>query len=268
MPDINWNNNTWGNIYDWSSAGEEWSKCWGSSEAQWFTSLYPRLHAFLPCNNVLEIACGYGRWTKYLIPNAMTTYKGIDISQNCIDDCKSKFDYASNAFFYATDGENLPCANEGECDLVFSFDSLVHADMNVFSKYIPEILRILNKNTGVSFIHHSNLRQLIDDKVIPVNAQIEKLHWRDKSVSSKKLKELIETHGGKVLIQEIMQWGSSLHLDCITVFSHPGVLPELKDEIFTSSSFFWESDYARQVVDRYSIWKNMNQRPYSYLGAK
>ena len=38
----------------------------GRADAQWYGSLLPRIHRFLPTGQVLEIACGYGRWTQYL----------------------------------------------------------------------------------------------------------------------------------------------------------------------------------------------------------
>ena len=67
MPDVNWNLIAWDG-YDWSDRGEGFSEPWGGSEAQWFGSLYPRLHRFLPAKNILEIGPGVGRWTKFLLP--------------------------------------------------------------------------------------------------------------------------------------------------------------------------------------------------------
>src|SRR6266550_6857049 len=52
--------------YDWKDAGEEWSAPWGTSAAQWFGAILPRVRAFLPAETILEIAPGFGRWTYYL----------------------------------------------------------------------------------------------------------------------------------------------------------------------------------------------------------
>ena len=66
MVSVNYNKKWWGQDYDWSEAGDEWSRPWGGPEAQWYGSLYPRIHRFLPTGQVLEIACGHGRWTQFL----------------------------------------------------------------------------------------------------------------------------------------------------------------------------------------------------------
>jgi hypothetical protein len=45
---------------------------------------------------------------------------------------------------------------EESVDFVYSFDSLVHADAGVLEGYLSQFPRILSE-TGVAFIHHSNL---------------------------------------------------------------------------------------------------------------
>jgi hypothetical protein len=60
------NRQHWKQDYDWPKQGEEWSSVWGGSEAQWFATILPRIHAFVPTGTILEIAPGFGRWTTYL----------------------------------------------------------------------------------------------------------------------------------------------------------------------------------------------------------
>ena len=88
MPNLEWNKNVWDKDYNWELKGEEWSHLWGNSEAQWFSSIYPRIHRFIACDNILEIACGYGRWSKFLKEYASQNYRGIDLSSECIAYCK------------------------------------------------------------------------------------------------------------------------------------------------------------------------------------
>ena len=52
--------------YDWKDEGEEWSAPWGTSSAQWFGAILPRIRDCLPAETILEIAPGFGRWTHYL----------------------------------------------------------------------------------------------------------------------------------------------------------------------------------------------------------
>jgi len=83
VPDLNWNKTVWSDSYHWNDAGEEWSTTWGGSEAQWFGSIYPRVHRFLPAQRILEIALGFGRWTRYLLP-ACEEFIGIDLSNKAL----------------------------------------------------------------------------------------------------------------------------------------------------------------------------------------
>ena len=151
MPDLQWNIASWDGSYDWSTGGEEWSQVWGGSEAQWFGSLYPRLHRRLPTGSILEIAPGYGRWTKFLI-SACRSYVGVDLSAECIRACESSFSGSAHARFMKNDGLSLH-AVQGRFDLIFSFDSLVHAELNALESYIPQML----EGEGIGSGLHSSL---------------------------------------------------------------------------------------------------------------
>lgn len=154
MPDLDWNKTAWGSIYAWHDSGEEWSTAWGGSEAQWFGAIFPRLHRFLPARRILEIAPGFGRWTKYLIP-VCDEFVCIDLSSKCVDACRDRFAAAGHAQFFVNDGHSLAEAKDESFDLVFSFDSLVHAEADVLTSYVPQVLRKLSPG-GVAFLHHSN----------------------------------------------------------------------------------------------------------------
>jgi SAM-dependent methyltransferase len=208
MPDLAWNSAFWDGQYDWKTGGEEWSEVWGGSEPQWFGSLYPRLHRFLPAKTILEIAPGFGRWTKFLIPNS-SRYIGVDLSQACVDACRRIFFNVRQATFVKNDGTSLPGIKNSSCDLVFSFDSLVHADLGILQAYVPEIIRVLAPS-GVAFIHHSNL--------LAFNGSLGQSHGRSLTVSANNVARAVELAGGSVLIQEVINWGSEHMLDCLTLF--------------------------------------------------
>jgi len=208
MPDLAWNAAFWNGHYNWKTGGEEWSEAWGGSEAQWFGSLYPRLHCFLRGKSVLEIAPGFGRWTKFLIPGSVS-YVGVDISQECVDACRRTFFGIERATFVKNDGLSLAGIKINTCDVVFSFDSLVHVDLEIIESYIPEILRVLSPD-GVAFIHHSNLAAF--------NGSIGQPHVRSLTVSADNVVGAIKAAGGSVLIQEIINWGGEHMHDCLTLF--------------------------------------------------
>ena len=197
MPDLAWNiatwdghHATWDGHHDWKTGGEEWSERWGGSEAQWFGSLYSRLHRFLPTKSILEIAPGFGRWTKFLIPNS-SRYIGVDLSQQCVDACRRTFFNVGHAAFIKNDGLFLVGIQNNSCGLVFSFDSLPHADLEILQSYIYEIIRVLSSD-GVAFIHHSNL--------LAFNGSIGQPHARSLTVSADNVAGAVELAGGRVVV--------------------------------------------------------------------
>ena len=139
----------------WKEQGDEWSDPWGSSYMQWIGVIQPRIHAFVPTKTILEIAPGFGRWTQYL-RNLCNSLIAVDIAENCIEYCRKRFAGQADIHFFVNDGKTLNMATDNSVDFIFSFDSLVHVEMDVLDSYIKEFSRILNQN-GVAFIHHSNL---------------------------------------------------------------------------------------------------------------
>ena len=87
MPDI-LANRLW-QQYNWTREGEEWSEWWGSSFTQWVTTVYPRIGSYFPTKSILEIAPGYGRWTRFLV-HGSELYRGVDLSQNCVEFCEQR----------------------------------------------------------------------------------------------------------------------------------------------------------------------------------
>lgn len=213
MPDLDWNSSLWGGAYGWEEQGEEWSAAWGGSEAQWFGCLYPRLHRFLPARRVLEIAPGYGRWTKYLLA-ASDALVGIDLSEKCVQACRIRF--PEKARFYANDGLSLDAVAGRQFEFVFSFDSLVHAERNVLESYVPQIVRVLAPG-GVAFLHHSSFM---------TSGSPENRHDRATSVSAEWVAELVSASGGQMLHQEVVNWGSEYLTDCFTIFTSTGAEPQ------------------------------------------
>src|SRR4051812_41608893 len=135
MPTLDENIHMWKGRYGWEKYGEEWSQKWGGSEAQWFGSIHPRIHSFLPTTTILEIAPGFGRWTNYL-KNYCEHLIVVDLAENCIRACKERFAGNSNISYYVNDGRSLEMIGDNTIDFVFSFDSLVHAESDVIQDYL------------------------------------------------------------------------------------------------------------------------------------
>jgi SAM-dependent methyltransferase len=241
MPDVNWNRESWDGRFDWANRGEEWSVAWGGSEPQWFGSLYPRLHRALPAKNILELAPGMGRWTRFLLPQCQR-YLGIDLSLECVQGCQKIFADAGHARFLQNDGYSLDEAEDGGFDLIFSFDSLVHAEFDVFKTYVPQIVRKLSKD-GVAFIHHSNMGAF--------GTAIGNPHARAQSVSRQNIEDLISESNGQVLIQEVITWVGNAPQDCITLFGKD-IATARKPVHLNNLRFMEEADLIKQFQSAYS----------------
>jgi SAM-dependent methyltransferase len=254
--DLDWNKATWGFNYAWQDGGEEWSAAWGGSEAQWFGSIFPRLHRFLPARRILEIAPGFGRWTKFLIP-ACDEYVGIDLSAKCVDACRERFASAKHAQFFANDGFSLDAAGTEGFDLVFTFDSLVHAERDVLESYIPQVLRRLSPR-GVMFLHHSNL--------LPFGNKIGVPHGRAQTISADVVVGLVLRAEGTVLIQEIVNWGGEHMIDCLTLFGRKTCYPSAKGLRLENPLFMGEATLIQKFQSPYSAVSR--EPPASAPGAR
>ena len=256
MPSIEWNKKAWEGCI--KQDGEGWSEPWGSSEAQWFGSLYPRLHRFLPADNILEIAPGWGRWTKFLLTEARSSFRAVDISPERVAVCNEQFKELHKDFLaIANDGENLSLLADRKYDFIFSFDSLVHVDSITLEKYIKQILMNLLSEDGVCFIHHSNMK----DSIRKYNSK--NPHSRDIGVDSNLVREIITRNGGKILLQEIVHWGDPRllawlevkHCDGLSIFTRADSTRAAASEniIINRKMITGEAEHARTIFDFYSF---------------
>jgi hypothetical protein len=134
---------------------------------------------------------------------------------------------------------------ENVIDFVFSFDSLVHVELDVVGNYCEQINKKLN-HFGVAFLHHSNALMGVDN--------VEALYpqrGRATSVSSTGIKEIIEQTGGKVLLQEEVNWQSKKRIDCMTTFCKSTSYPDLTYKRIENDNFMTEMDLIRASISQY-----------------
>ncbi|HOD53638.1 MAG TPA: glycosyltransferase [Candidatus Cloacimonadota bacterium] len=255
MPDIKSNIEKWNNSYQWEHQGDEWSKVWGSVVMHWYGTIYPRIQALLPVNTILEIAPGYGRWTNYL-KNYCKKLIAVDLSENCIEYCKKRFLNENHLKFYQNDGKSLIVAEENSIDFVFSYDSLVHGEIDVLKEYLSEFSRILTKN-GIAFIHHSNRGEFAEFENHPDFHN----HWRAKSVTYNKVFELAKKYSLSVITQELINWSNKPEwmIDCYSIITRAGSVYDTQYRLLKNGNFMIE---ARQ-------WKPLSKiYDFSYLKTK
>ncbi len=267
MPTVADNKKKWDGDYQWPNQGDEWSSGWGGASMEWYGTILPRIHQFIPTGSILEIACGYGRWTQFLKDMCQHLIV-VDLSEKCIQACQQRFVESSNIEYYLTDGKSLQMIPDASMDFVFSFDSLVHADKSVLQAYLSQLPRIL-KDDGAAFIHHSNLAEyhLIYGIVrrIPWLGAVLKwvgilekdLRWRDSSVSAKLVEEIAEEHGLKCISQEVVPWGTKrAQIDCFTTIVKNGSPSARNNRILRNANFGQEVRNLARLSQLYAKNKN------------
>jgi SAM-dependent methyltransferase len=216
----------------WFAAGDNWSDAYGTPEMQWYGSVLPRIHRFVPTATLLEIAPGFGRWTQYLARIADRLI-AVDISERCIEVCRARFRHLTNIEYHVNDGRSLGMVEDGSVDFAFSFDSLVHVELDVLEAYLKQ-LRAKLKPNGVAFIHHSNIGEFAGyfallDKLPRGRGLLSRLKLveasdqkRAKSVTAEAFRRTAESTGLAMVSQEIINWRSQRPIDCISVVAQRG----------------------------------------------
>ncbi len=254
MPTIDENKRMWESGYDWSEGGDEWSKPWGGTRNVWEHVIFPRIKPFLPARTIVEIAPGFGRWTQFLKDHCQRLI-AVDLSSTCVDSCTRRFADHPHVVVTRNDGRSIPIAENASVDLVFSFDSLVHADEKTLGAYLQEIARVLAPK-GAAFIHHSNLGQY--QTVLALAGKLPRwalrtahkaellpsLHWRDASITAKWFGSACRQSGLSVVRQELVNWLNrpTYLLDCFTTI---GLSSVKAGQVFHNRSFMREAEQIR-----------------------
>jgi SAM-dependent methyltransferase len=237
MASIEENLRHWESTYAWDQSGDEWSAAWGGSEALWKLTLRPRLEVMLPARQVLEIAPGHGRISRFLAPLSRRLVL-VDLAPNCIAACRQRFAHLRHLEYHVNDGRSLPMVAAASIDAVVSFDSLVHAGRDALAGYLPEIARVL-KPGGTAFLHHSNLCDLR----AAAGGEVENPHWRATDIGAGVVRELAGEARLDCVAQERIAWGGTLLNDCFTwLVNRPAVAAT---EILDRPDFMNEAASAR-----------------------
>jgi SAM-dependent methyltransferase len=240
VPLLSDNVSMWNVSYDWSQRGDEWSDAWGGPSYQWWVTLQSRIQGYLPAGRILEIAPGYGRWTHYL-RDLCDELLAVDIADTAIAHCRERFAGDPRLRFEVNDGTSLAAAADRSIDLVFSFDSLVHAEADVIAGYLQEFSRVLDDD-GVAFIHHSNMGSYEPGAYDPNN-----IHWRATSVSAALVERLAVSVGLRCVSQEQVAWGSQHLNDCFTVLTRAGSRWD-RDNVVVQNDDFSRHEMAASSV--------------------
>jgi SAM-dependent methyltransferase len=261
MPSIEQNKYWWDLAKDWDAGGDEWSDQYGTPAMQWHTSILPRIHPYLPSSTILEIAPGFGRWTQYL-KDMCEQLAVVDLSVKCIEACKLRFKNDENIAYHLNDGKSLSMIADNSIDFLFSFDSLVHAENDAIQAYLEQLAHKLKPN-GVGFIHHSNLGSHakhfeMADRVPKGRRLLSKMHIlepgdhkRCHAMTADTFVSLATGAGLKVVSQELINWGTSRCIDCLSIFTHPNGIWDRRFERWVNEDFGREAAYIRKMARLY-----------------
>jgi hypothetical protein len=240
--------------YEWIQAGEEWSEPWGSSVAQWFGAILPRIHQCLPAATILEIAPGFGRWTNYLKEHCEHLHI-VDPDERCIATCRRRFASDPHLNYHVNDGRSLSMIPDRSIDFVFSFDSLVHVRRDVVEAYLRQLPEKL-KDDGIAFIHHSNLGEYASPVAKRLPGRVRKLliktkvlesdHQRDLNMTAELFRGLCCAHGLVCICQEIVNWRSRRLIDCFSTVARVGSKWEGPARVFRNPDFMLEARLIRR----------------------
>src|SRR5437868_2163936 len=210
MPTVEENLHIWDGGYDWSQAGDEWSKPWGSVEAEWYGTIFPRIHAFVPTGTILEIAPGCGRWTQ-MLKELCERLIVVDLSRICIKACQRRFRLERHITYHVNDGKSLEMVPDGSVDFAFSFASLTIVEDDVIEAYLTQLARKLTPD-GIGFIHHSNIGEYVDGSTGNLPFYIKDRGLHAKSMTAKRFRELCRAAGLRCVSQELINWGKDVDI--------------------------------------------------------
>jgi SAM-dependent methyltransferase len=249
VPSIEENLARW-TTYDWSRHDEEWSEVWGTSSAIWHASLLPRVEPFLgSAQTILEIAPGYGRFTRFLKDYCRRLVL-VDLTARCIEACRARFAEQPHIEYHVNDGLTLPAVSDRSIDFAFTFDSLVHAEGDVIQSYLGELARVLSPD-GVAFLHHSNLGAFQDPATGKLS--IENKHWRATSVSAAMVSGWSARYDLACPIQEIVNWGVPELTDCFSIVTPRGSRWDREPRCVENPRFMDEALRIGGIVELYSF---------------
>jgi hypothetical protein len=99
-------------------------------------------------------------------------------------------------------------------------------------------------SAGVAFIHHSNFQSVGDN--------VSNLGARGTTVSAEKVAQIITSSGGKVLIQEMLNWSGSLLDDCFTLFGSTKSYADIDTIYLRNNRFQDEASAIKCFQSHYS----------------
>src|SRR5262245_37939270 len=117
MPTRDENRRMWGEVWDWSKLGEEWTPEWEPWKG---VILKYTLERWLGRGlRILEIGPGGGRWTEELLRYEPKSIALVDLVPNTLELCKARFGNDPRIQTFVNDGSSLDFLADASIDFVW-----------------------------------------------------------------------------------------------------------------------------------------------------
>jgi ubiquinone/menaquinone biosynthesis C-methylase UbiE len=189
------------------------SRAASDMDQQWKTLIEPILAQFpIDYNRTIDFAAGYGRNTRKLLEAGAGHVTMVDVNPDCIAHLEKHFPKDRTAALL-NDGMGLSTLETAAFTFLYTFDAMVHFDLEIVIAYITEFSRVLTPG-AYAFVHHSNYTANPggDFRCNP--------HWRN-FMSAGVFKHVASRSGFDVVHQSILSWGEPDN-DCITMLRRHG----------------------------------------------
>jgi ubiquinone/menaquinone biosynthesis C-methylase UbiE len=183
---------------------------------QWSTIIWP----ILSINDIdfsvtMDFACGYGRNARKLKEVGAQTITLVDVNLDNIAVCDTRLVALGGYETFCNNGYDLDGIPSGKYTHVYSFDAMVHFDIEIVMSYITEFARVL-KPGGTAFVHHSNFTG-------SPGSSFKSNPCLRNFMSAAIFRHIAIQNGFDMLEQKVIDWGGVKALDCLTLMRrrHP-----------------------------------------------
>jgi ubiquinone/menaquinone biosynthesis C-methylase UbiE len=170
----------------------------------------------LDLTRVLELACGHGRHSEYILKHYASGNCNLvcmDINDSNIEFCKKRFKDSKNVEIIKNNGIDFYPIRENSVSSIFCYDAMVHFHKDVVASYLKDTYRVL-KNGGKALCHHSNYFK------DPHSSFGQNPHARA-FMTQELFRVLSHQAGLRILEQKVINWGDEKNLDCISLLEKP-----------------------------------------------
>jgi SAM-dependent methyltransferase len=160
----------------------------------------------------IDLACGHGRNTAFLVPLAQRLY-AMDVNEENVAFCRARFAGTPQVVPVRNNGLSFDPVADGEATAIYCFDAMVHFDSDVVRAYLVDAARVLRPN-GRAFFHHSNYGGA------PAGHFHQNPHIRN-FMTKELFAHYAAKSGLRVVSQRAIDWADAPELDCLSVVMRP-----------------------------------------------